>query len=148
MRSTSHATPSSPLERVFIWLRSLFLAVSLFSLFLSRGASVESMVFIFKVTITFALPSWFFYLPLVFLLKDAEERRGWVLLATGFLIGPASMFLWALILQLRGENAHLIWKGDGEGNGFVANAICAFIVGCLTTGLYVTNVKLISQRTS
>jgi hypothetical protein len=147
MRSTSQGMPSSALERVFIWLGSLFLAVCLFSLFLSRGASVESVVFIFEVTITFALPAWFLYLPLVFLLKDADERRGWVLLASGFLIGPASMFLWALILQLRGENAHLVWQGDGEGPGFVANAICAFIVGCLTTGLYVTSVKLISRRT-
>jgi hypothetical protein len=66
MRSASQATPSSPLERVFIWLRSLFLAVCFFSLFLSRGVSVESVVFIFEVTITFALPSWFFYLPRCF----------------------------------------------------------------------------------
>ena len=147
MRSLSQGTPSSALERIFIWLGSLFVAVCLFSLFLSRGASVESVVFIFEVTITFALPAWFLYLPLVFLLKDADERRGWVLLTTGFLIGPAFMFLWALILQLRGENAHLVWQGDGEGSGFVANAICASIVGFLMTGLYVSSVKFISRRT-
>jgi hypothetical protein len=147
MRGTSRKTPPSMLERVFIWLGSLFLAVCLFSLLLSRGASVDAVVFIFKVTIIFALPAWFLYLPLVFLLKDADERRAWVLLATGILIGPASMALWGLIFHLRGENAHMVWQGDAEAPGLVADMICASIVGCLTTALYVTSVKLIGRRT-
>lgn len=147
MRGTSRKTPPNTLERVFIWLGSLFLVVCLFSLLLSRGASVDAVVFIFKITIIFALPAWFLYLPLVFLLKDADERRGWVLLATGILIGPASMALWGLIFHLRGESAHMVWHGDGEAPGLVADMICASIVGCLTTALYVTSVTLIGRRT-
>jgi hypothetical protein len=68
-------------------------------------------------------------------------------LATGILIGPASMALWGLIFYLRGENAHMVWQGDGEAPGLVADMICASIVGCLTTALYVTSVKLIGRRT-
>jgi hypothetical protein len=90
---------------------------------LPYAESSRPVVFIFEVTMTFALPAWFLFLPLVFLLKGADARRGWVLLATGFLIGPTSMFLWASTLQLRGENARLFWQGDGEGPGFVANAL-------------------------
>jgi hypothetical protein len=147
MNGTSPKAAPSTLGRISLWLGSLLLVVCLFSLFISRGASVESVVFIFKVTMIFALPAWFLYLPLVVLLKDAEEQRGWVLLATGILIGPASMALWGLIFQLRGEDAHLVWQGDGEAPGIVANMICASIVGFLTSGLYVASLKLIGRRT-
>jgi hypothetical protein len=146
MRGTSRKTSLGTLERVFLWLGSLFLAVCLFSLLLSQGASVEAVVFIFKYTMIYALPVWFLYLPLVVLLKDADERRGWILLATGFLIGPACMALLGLILQVRGENAHIVWQGDGEAPGAVGCMISASIVGFVTTGLYVTSMKLLSRR--
>jgi hypothetical protein len=57
------------------------------------------------------------------------------------------MALWGLIFHLRGENAHMVWQGDGEASGLVADMICASIVGCLTTALYVASVKLIGRRT-
>jgi hypothetical protein len=45
------------------------------------------------------------------------------------------MALWGLIFHLRGENAHMVWQGDGEAPGLVADMICASIVGCVTTAL-------------
>jgi hypothetical protein len=146
MRGTSGNTSPSTLVRVFIWLGSLLLSVCLFSLLICHGAPLKEMVVIFKITMMCALPAWFLYLPLVFLLKDAKERRGWILLATGFLIGPASMALWGLTLQLRGEDAHVVWLGGGDPTSFIGNTIYAAFVGFLTTGLYVTSVKFLSRR--
>ena len=146
MRGTSGNTSPSTLVRVFIWLGSLLLAVCLFSLLICHGASLEAVVVVFKITMIYALPAWSFYLPLVFRLKDANECRGWILLATGFLIGPASMALWGLTLQLRGEDAHVVWQGGGDPTSFIGFTVYAAFVGFLTTGLYVTSVKFLSRR--
>lgn len=146
MGGTSGTTSPSTLVRVFIWLGSLLLAVCLFSLLISHGTSLKAVGFIFKITMIFALPAWFLYLPLVFLLKDANERRGWILLATGFLVGPAFMALWGLTLQLRGEDARVVWLGGGDPTSFIGFTVYAAFVGFLTTGLYVTSVKFLSRR--
>jgi hypothetical protein len=146
MRGTSGKSSPSTLVRVLLWLGSLLLAVFLFSLLISRGASLEAVVIAFKITMMCALPAWFLYLPLVFLLEDANERRGWVLLVTGFVIGPASMALSGLILQLRGEDARLVWLCGGDPTSFIGNMVYAAFVGSLTTGLYVTSVKFLSRR--
>jgi hypothetical protein len=134
------------LVRILLWLGSLVIAVCLFSLLLSRGESDGSVVFMFRVTMIFALPVWLLYLPLVVLLKDAEGRRWWVLLVSGAFIGPLCLFLWGLILQLRGENAHVVWQGDGEAPGIAGLMVFASIVGFLTTGLYAVGLKLFSRK--
>jgi hypothetical protein len=148
MRGTSEKMPPSTLVRVIIWLGSLLVAACLFSILIGRGASLEAVVLLFKVTMIYALPAWFLYLPLVFRLKDANEWRGRILLATGSLIGPASMALWGLTLQLRGEDAHVVWQGGGDPTSFIGFTIYAAFVGSLTTGLYVTSVKILSRRMS
>jgi hypothetical protein len=58
----------------------------------------------------FALPFWCLYLPFVIALKDAEQRRIWTILFSGILIGPASVAVWCLILQIRGGDLHKIWQ--------------------------------------
>jgi hypothetical protein len=146
MRGTLGKMPPSTLVRVLIWLGSLLLAVCLFSILICHGASLWGVVLVCKITTIFALPAWFLYLPLVFLFKDANEGRGWILLTTGFLIGPASMAVGGLTLQLRGEDAHVVWQGGGDPTSFIGFMVYAAFVGFLTTGLYMTSVKFLSRR--
>jgi len=148
MSGTERKTPINTFGRVLLWFGSLLAAVGLFSFLFSRGESAESAAFIFGVTMTFVLPVAFLYLPVVVLLKDAEGRRGWVHLVTGALIGPTCLTLWGFILQLRGEDAHVVWQGDGEAPGTLACMILAVIVGFLTTGLYVVGLKIFIRKTS
>jgi hypothetical protein len=56
----------------------------------------------------FALPVWFLYLPFTVKLKDAEDRRIWIILVSGILIGPLALTVWCLILQLLGGDARAI----------------------------------------
>jgi hypothetical protein len=128
------------LVRIGVWFGCVLIAAALFSALFIRVGSVW---FIFKVTLVFALPVGFLYLPFVLAFKDAEERRIWPILLSGILIGPASMFLWGLVLELRGEDAHLVWQGDGLGTGVFQEMIYATVVGLFTTVLYVVWLKVI-----
>jgi hypothetical protein len=107
------------------------------------------MFLIFRVAMTFALPVWCLYLPVVIALKDAEEGRIWTILFSGILIGPASLALWGLILQLRGGDAHQIWHGDPlVGLGGIAAITFALIVGFLTTSFYVIALRILHRRST
>jgi hypothetical protein len=132
------------LKRIGLWFGSLLLSVTLFSLLFSRA----SVFFIFGVTMTLALPVWCLYLPFVIALKDAEERRIWTILFRGILIGPASLALWCLILQLRGGDPHTIWQGAPPGLGCNSAVILALIVGFLTTSFYVIALKVLHRRST
>ena|ERR1035437_101727 len=85
------------LRRICLWFGSLMLSITLFSLFFYGYA-----ILIFRITMIFAFPVWCLCLPFVIAFKDVEKRRPWILLLGGTLIGPASLALWCLILQLRG----------------------------------------------
>ena len=146
MNDTFRKAPLCTLVRVFLWFASLAVAVYLFSLLLSRGGSAGSIGFVFGVTFFFALPVAFLYLPLVVLLRDAEERGWLILLATGILIGPVCLLLWGLLLLLLGQNSHMNWQGDGEAPGTLACMVFAAIVGFLTAGLYIIGLKLFNRR--
>jgi hypothetical protein len=128
------------LGRIGLWFSSLLAAVLLFSLLFSlvlNGAIFP----IFRVTLTFALPVGCLYLPVI-ILRNTEEQRMPNILPGGILIGPASIFLWCLVLQWRGGNTHTIWHGDpltGVG-GFVA-MLYALVVGSLTTLFYILGLK-------
>ena len=61
-------------------------------------------------------------------IKDAEERRIWITLCSGILIGPASLASWGLILQLEGSDPRQLWKGDPLiGLGGIAAIVFALI---------------------
>jgi hypothetical protein len=59
------------------------------------------------------------------------------------MIGPASLALWGLILDLKG--AHSIWQGDGIGLGLASVLILALLVGFLTAAFYVIALKVIHR---
>ncbi|HEY1984170.1 MAG TPA: hypothetical protein VGG85_02110 [Terracidiphilus sp.] len=94
----------------------------------------------------FALPVAILYLPFVLAHQDAEGRRIWLLLVSGILIGPVSMFLWMIILLLRGYGADAVWRGDAEGLSAVSAMTCALIVGSTTTAIYVATLKILHGR--
>lgn len=127
------------LRRIGLWLGSVFLSVSVFSLLLSRVGSVS---FIFRITMMFALPVAFLYLPIVIALKDAAKWRPWTILFSGTLIGPAVIATLSVIQQLRGGDAHEIWQGDGIGLGAYSAMICVSVVGFLTTTFFVIAMKV------
>jgi hypothetical protein len=134
-------------RRVGLWFIALLLAVGLFTLLFCLRQDVGSPAGIFVATLLFALPVACLYLPIVIGLKDAEERRIWIILCSGTLIGPVSMALWGLVLQLRGEDSHTVWYGDPLlGIGGLASMVFAAIVGSFTVLFYVSALKVIHRR--
>ena len=78
--------------------------------------------------------------------RDAEEGRWLVIAGSGVVIGPAAMALWILILAALGEPYAI--RGDPAFPlGLVACVVFAFIVGSVTTILYVSALKLIHRLT-
>ena len=126
--------------RIVLWGVSLLVSVLLFSAFLSHGWPNQLFI---QATLTFALPAWLLYLPLVVTYYGTNPRQYWILLITGVLIGPLSMAAWGAILLLRGESAHAVWAGDPEAGGMASNMLWSMIVGSLTTIFYVTALKLV-----
>jgi hypothetical protein len=126
-------------KNIALWFCSLLLSVSLFSLFYGPVA----FSFVFRITMIFALPVAFLYLPFVIKFSDAEDGRIWAILGSGTMIGPASLVLWGLILDLKGT--HSIWQGDAIGLGLAAGLIFALVVGFLTTTFYVIALKVIHR---
>ena len=123
-------------RNIALWFGSLLLSVSLFSLIWSPS----SFLFVFRITMIFALPVAFLYLPFVISLRDAEEGRIWTILGSGILIGPACGAIWTLFLALRG--APSIWQGDGIAPGAAAGLVFTLIVGLMTTAFYVIALKV------
>jgi len=125
---------------------SLLLSALLFSLSFSGRFRAGSFVPAFHVTMVFALPVWCLYLPFVIAFKDAEGRQIWTILFSGILIGPVSLALWCLILQLKGGDPYTIWHGDPLiGLGGIAAMIYAVIVGFLTTSLYLLALRVLHR---
>jgi hypothetical protein len=141
-------------RRVGLWFIALLLAIGLFTILFClmpnvAPPSVETLSVVFVTTLTFALPVGCLCLPIVIGLKDAEERRIWIILCSGILIGPLSMALWGVVLQLRGEDAHTVWHGDPLlGIGGIAGIVFAAIVGSFTALFYVIALRVIHRRFS
>jgi hypothetical protein len=93
----------------------------------------------------FALPVAFLYLPVV--ITQREEGRMLVIAGSGIVIGPAAMAVLGLILVLLGK-PHVMEGDPLAPFGLVAILIFAFIVGTLTTILYITALKLTHHLTS
>lgn len=137
------------LRRVGLSLGCLLLSVTLFSLLFSLPFGAGVVPLVFRVAIVFAIPVWCLYLPFVIALKDAEGWRIWIILLSGILIGPTSLALWGLTLQLRGGDPHNIWQGDPLiGLGGIAAMIFAAIVGFLTTSFYLIALRVLRRRTT
>jgi hypothetical protein len=141
--------------RIGLWFVSLLVAAALFSvlltLWLMTGGSARpgSAVAIFRVTMMCALPVWCLCLPVVIALKDVAGWRSWTILLSGSLIGPLLMGLWFLVLQIGGASPQTMWQGDplmGWVGSSVAGMIFAFIVGLLTSSLYVAAFKILYRR--
>ena len=134
-------------RNIGLWFLSVLLAVGLFSLWFAGfhwgGVAVSD----FRITMKIALPVACLYLPVVITQRDAEGwRRMLVIAGSGIVIGPAAMAVLGLILVLVGK-PHVI-KGDPVAPfGLVAILVCAFIVGSLTTILYITALKLVHHLT-
>ena len=106
-------------------------------------------IWVYRVTMMFALPVWFVYLPLTVKLKDAEDSRIWILLVSGTLIGPLSLTIWLLILQLGGGDARTIWgQGDPEAPSTAAFMIYASVVGFVAAAIYGIFLKIIYRLTT
>ena len=133
-------------RNIGLWILSLLLSISLFSLVFGQLNGTASFVFIFRITSIFALPVACLYLPIVLAVRDAEEGRMRVIVGTGLLIGPVCIALWGLIQQVRGESS--VWTGDGIGLGIVACLFLALVVGLLATMFYITGLKVTYRLTT
>ena len=141
--------------RIGLWFVSLLIAAALFSvlltLWLMMGGSARSglAVSIFRVTMMCALPVWCLCLPVVIALKDLAGWRSWTILLSGSLIGPLLMGLWFLVLQIGGASPQTMWEGDpliGWLGSSIAGMIFAFIVGLLTSSLYLLFFTILHRR--
>ncbi len=141
-------------RRIGLWFVSLLVSVTLFSFISNMFFSgpgffcLATVLFVFRVTMIFALPVWCLYLPFVIVLKDAEERRIWTILVSGTLIGPAALVLWGVILQIGGGDPNEIWHGDPLAFDMVWTMIFALIVGFLTSSFYVIALKMLHHRSA
>ena len=132
-------------RNIGLWFVSVLLSVGLFSLWFAGfqwgGVAVSD----FRITMKFALPVACLYLPIVIMQRDAEERRILVIAGSGIVIGPAFIVLLALIAALRGQPD--VIAGDPLAFGLKACLVFSFIVGSLTTILYITALKLVHRLT-
>jgi hypothetical protein len=135
-------------RNIGLWFLSVLLSISLFSLWFGgiEDVSLKRWLFVFRITMKFALPVACLYLPIVITKRDAEKGRMGVIAGWGLAIGPLSIVVWTLIAAMMGEP--YVIEGDPATHfGLVASLVCAFIVGSLTTILYITALKLAHHLT-
>jgi hypothetical protein len=133
------------LRNTFAWFCSLLLSVALFSLVYGHYYGVDSFKFVFRVTMSFALPVACLYLPIVIVLRDAEDGRMRTIAGVGVLIGPATLAIWSVIQEVRGNLYSS--GGDGIGFGLVTSLFLSSIVGFMTTAFYVIALKVLHRVT-
>jgi hypothetical protein len=135
--------PITIVRNIVLWFGSVFLAISIFSLVYGWPYGPASVLFVFRVTLMFALPVACLCLPLVISLGESEKGRPWSLLGAGTLIGPACIILWGLIAALRGSPS--VWHSDGLGLGLGVCLVVALLVGFLATAFYLIALKAIHR---
>jgi hypothetical protein len=140
--------------RIGLWFVCLLLAIGLFSLLLSlylKGVGYAKLWFVvpvFRVTMMCALPIWCLCLPVVIAAKRAEGWKMWTILPVGSLLGPLAVGLWFLVLQVGGASPQTMWQGDplmGWVGSAIAGMIFAFVVGLLTSSLYLVIFKSLDR---
>jgi hypothetical protein len=122
-----------------LWFLALLLSVSLFSSIYGRLYGLGSFIFVFRITMIFALPVACLCLPVVIAMRDRKEGTR-IIVAAGSLIGPVCLVLWGVLREARGVQA--AWSSDGIGFSIITVLILASIVGCLTTIFYIIALKL------
>lgn len=137
-------------QRIALWFGSVLVSVVTFTLLFCVIFNARvAVLLVFRLTMLLALPVACLYLPFVVMFRNAEERRGRIILLTATLIGPVSVTLWCLFVQLRGANPETVWRGDPLiGIGGIAGVIFACLVGCLTACCYIAALKLLHPRTA
>ncbi len=131
------------ISRILLSFCSLHLAVAIFSGVLG---SLGSWLFVFKVTMIFALPVWLINLPILFLFKNIDRHHRWTIPALGGLIGPVCLMLWCGILVLGGSNWASIWNGDPETGGLGSGLIFASLIGLATNSFYTVALPIFKRR--
>jgi hypothetical protein len=147
MTFASANNSSNTLARISLWFGCLCLSVTFFTLLFSFAGPVM-LIAVFRVSMMFALPVWFLYLPFVVSIKDAQQGRLLIFWVSGMVAGPVALAILGLMLQVGGGNLHSIWVGNGIGIGIAPCMICAAIVGFLTTTFYVLATQVIRSRTT
>ncbi len=132
------------ISRILLSFCSMLLAVAIFSLVLGK---LGAWLFIFKITLLFALPVWLINLPFLFLLKNVDRHHRWIVPALGAFIGPVSLILWCGILVLRGSNWLSLWNGDPEAGGLESALIFASLIGLGTNSFYTVALILRKRHT-
>jgi hypothetical protein len=118
---------------VLLFLRTLFALIYSRSLRLGQLRDIAEMLLVFFL---FALPGWFFALPIVVLLKNAQGWRGWFILLVGTCIGPGFIILWSLVES----SGHFSWQQQGHGLGL------PLMISLPTTACYVIALKFAHRR--
>ena len=134
-------TPMIAARNIGLCFLSVLLAVGLFSLAFTGlyGWSPDALDHAFRITMKAALPVACLYLPVVITQRDAEEGRMRVIAGWGIVIGPAYLVLRGLIAGT------LLERDEASPFGLVAFLVFAFIVGSLTTILYITALKFVHR---
>jgi hypothetical protein len=133
--------------RVALWLGSVLVSVTAFTLLICLRFGSGAAFLIFRLTLVFALPVACLSLPFVLRLKRRDDRKN--ILITAPVIGPVSMFIWGLILQLAGGDSHNIWFGDPLiGVGGIAAIIFSAVVGFLAGFFYVAGLGFLDRRST
>jgi hypothetical protein len=94
----------------------------------------------------FVLPAWLLYLPLILKLKDIENRRFWILLGSGILLGPAVLALWLGISVARGESPSAVWQGDPLGPSTVVLIVLSAVLTFAVAAVYAASPRLLHAR--
>ena len=136
---TNGVTPMVAIRNTGLWFLALLLSVSLFSSIYGGFYGLGSFIFVFRITMIFALPIACLCLPVVIAVRDLKEGTR-IIAVTGSLIGPVCLVLWGVLSEARGKQA--VWSDGGIGFGFVTVLILASIVGCVTTIFYIIELKL------
>jgi hypothetical protein len=82
-------------------------------------------------------------------MKDAEGWRLWIILVSGSLTGPILVGLWFLLLQMGGASPRMLWQGGpftGWAGSGISGMFFAFIIGLLTSSLYLVVLKALYHR--
>jgi hypothetical protein len=131
-----------------MWFGSVLVAVSLFSLLIITVFPIGFQLGLLVATIV-ALPVLCLSLPMVLILQNTDGRRGRLILFTSTLIGPVSIVLWCLLLQIKGADPTSVWKGDPlTGIGGLWGTVFALVVGFVAGCCYVTGLKMVRRRST
>ncbi len=142
--SSGNATSSLSLgTRAALWFTCCLLLAAGFCFLLGKAGSLDVAL---RIVLLFVLPMWLLYLPVILKLKDAENHRLWIILASGALLGPAVLALWFGISIAQGESPRAVWQGDPLAPGTPILLLGSAILTSATVAFYGASLKLLRLR--